>query len=103
MRPDFTVRFTGKSVTRNGKVYLKPENVKLSFTLSKMTFRLTNLFNGDKVLSDNTNLFLNENWKEVFTEIRKSVFTAFAQLAENVLNKIFAKIPYDDLFQQEKS
>lgn len=80
---------------------MKPENVKLSFTLSKMIFHLTNLYNGDKLLGDNTNVFLNENWKEVFTEIKKSVFSAFAQIAENALNNIFAKVPYDDFFQQE--
>lgn len=100
MDPDYTIRFNGKSVTRNGKTYLKPENVKLSFALSKMVFRLSNLYNGDKLLGDNTNLFLNENWTEVFTEIKKSVFSAFAQIAENVLNNVFAKVPYDELFQQ---
>lgn len=96
---DFLIRFNGKAVTRNGKTYLKAENLKLSFSLSKMIFHLTNLYNGDKVLGDNTNLFLNQNWLEVFTEIKKSVFSAFAQITENVLNNIFSKVPYEELFQ----
>lgn len=41
--PDFLIRFNGKSVTRNGKTYLKPEGTKLSFTLSKMQLLLGNL------------------------------------------------------------
>lgn len=101
MDPDFLIRFNGKSTTKNGKVYLKPENTKLSFTLTKMVLHLGNLYNGDKALGDNTNLFLNENWQEVFPEIKKSVFSAFSQIAENVLNNVFTKVPYDELFQKE--
>lgn len=100
MDVDFYVRFNGKAVTRNGKTYLKAENVKLSFSLSRMIFHLTNLYNGDKLLGANTNLFLNENWLDIFTEIKKSVFSAFSQISESVLNNIFTKVPYDELFYQ---
>lgn len=78
---------------------MKAENTKFTFTLTKMMLNLGNLYNGDKLLGDNTNLFLNENWQEVWPEIRKSVFSAFSQIADNVLNNIFAKVPYDELFQ----
>lgn len=98
--PDFFVRFNGKAVTKNGKTYLKAENLKLTFSISRMTFGLSNLYKGDKVLGANTNLFLNQNWLEVFTEIKKSVFSAFAQITENVVNNVFAKVPYDELFYQ---
>ncbi|XP_055327031.1 protein takeout-like [Sitodiplosis mosellana] len=101
LNPDFLVRFNGKSVTRNGKTYLKAENTKLSFTLTKMQLYLGNLYNGDKALGDNTNLFLNENWAEVWPEIRKSVFSAFSQIIGNILNNVFTKVPYDELFQKE--
>ncbi|XP_031627223.1 protein takeout-like [Contarinia nasturtii] len=96
--PDFLVRFNGKTVTKNGKTYLKPENTKLSFTLTKMSLYLSNLYNGDKALGDNTNLFLNENWQEVWPEIKKSVFLAFGQIVDNILSNIFTRVPYDDLF-----
>lgn len=65
-----------------------------------MIFQLSNLYNGDKLLGDNTNLFLNENWRDIFNEIKKSVFSAFAQIGENVITNVFSKVPYDELFQQ---
>lgn len=99
MDPDFFVRFNGKSVTKNGKIYLKPENTKISFTLSRMILYLGNLYKGDKALGDNTNLFLNENWQDVWPEIKKSVYSAFGQIADNVLTNVFGKVPYDELFQ----
>lgn len=97
---DFVVRFNGKAIMKNGKTHLKAENLKLVFSISRIIFDLSNLYKGDKVLGENTNLFLNQNWLEVFTEIKKSVFSAFAQITENVLNNVFAKVPYDELFYQ---
>lgn len=98
MDPDFTILFDGKSVEKKNKKYLRVENTKLTFTISKLIFNLGNLYNGDKLLGDGTNLFLNENWRDVFNEINKSVFDAFSQIVENVLNNIFQKVPYDELF-----
>lgn len=101
MDPEFTIRFQGKKVEKNGKVYLKPVNTKLVFTTTRMYLKLDNLYNGDKLLGDSTNLFLNENWKDVFPEIRPSVFDAFAQILENYLANLFAKVPYDEIFAEE--
>lgn len=77
------------------------ENSKLSFTITRLYFKLDNLYNGDKLLGDATNLFLNESWQDVFNEINKSVYEAFAKIVENVLNNIFQKVPYDELFAKE--
>lgn len=101
MDPDITLRFDGKAVTKNNKRYLKAENTKLTFTTSRLIFNLGNLYNGDKALGDGTNLFLNENWSDVFNELKKNVFDAFSQIVESVLNNIFAKVPYDELFVKE--
>lgn len=88
-------------MTRKNKQYLKVENSKLSFTITRLYFKLDNLYKGDKLLGDATNLFLNESWQEVFNEINKSVYEAFSQIVENVLNNIFQKVPYDELFAKE--
>lgn len=95
------VRFDGKKIERNGKFYLKPEHTKLKFTTTKAFIKLDNLYNGDKLLGDSTNSFLNENWKDVFPEIQQSVFDAFGQIVENILTNVFAKVPYDELFAKD--
>lgn len=92
------LNFNGKKVERNGKIYLKPENTKLSFTTDRIYIRFDNLYNGNQLLSDGTNVFLNENWQDIFKEIQNSVFDAFAQIVENVMANVFNKIPYDELF-----
>lgn len=57
-----------------------------------------NLFNGDKVLSDGTNLFLNENWLDILNELKPVLKKAIAKICNGVVGPIFAKFPYNDLF-----
>lgn len=67
-----------------------------------MYFRLyltfENLFNGDKALGENMNLFLNENWQDILKELKPGVTDAFAQIFSNIINGIFQKIAYSDIF-----
>lgn len=81
---------------------MKPTNTKLSFTTTRIYLQLDNLYNGDKLLGESTNAFLNENWNEVFPEIRKSVFDALSQIFEYYMINIFTKIPYNELFAESK-
>lgn len=98
IEPDLTMTFDGKSVKRNNQEYLQIENAKLKFTVKKIIFDFQNLYNGDKVLGDSTNKFLNENWNDIFQEIKANVFDAYALITENVLRNVFNKVPYNDLF-----
>jgi hypothetical protein len=56
-----------------------------------------NLFN-DKALSDNMNMFLNENWQELLAELKPNIATTFGEIIENVINNVFSKRPYKELF-----
>jgi len=96
--PDLAIKFTGKTTTRNGKQYLYTDDLKLTFTIERLQMQLDNLYNGDKLLGDSTNLFLNENWEEIFNELKLSIFDAFGLIMQNIINTVFRKIPYDELF-----
>lgn len=69
--------------------------------LRRFIVRLDNLYNGDKVLGDSTNLFLNENWEEIFNELKLSIFDAFGLIVSNLINQVFRKIPYNELFSNQ--
>lgn len=60
-----------------------------------------NLFNGDQLLGDTTNRFLNENWQDIFNEIKGSIFDAFSLITQTMLNNMFAHHDYQKLFKQE--
>ena len=58
----------------------------------------SNLFNGDKALGDNMNLFLNDNWQDILKELKPAITEAFAKVFMYVINGVFSHIPYDMLF-----
>lgn len=64
----------------------------------RIIFDYQNLYNGDKLLGETTNRFLNENWSDIFREIKANIFDAFTLIAENTLKNVFNKVPYNDLF-----
>lgn len=63
-----------------------------------MYLNLENLFNGNKALGDNMNLFLNENWQIILQELKPAVRETLAQILSGIINSVFDKLPYSDLF-----
>lgn len=67
---------------------------------TRMIFNFGNLFNGDKQLGETMNSFLNENWKEIYQEVRATFTNAFAQIFTSVIDNVFSKYPYDKYFSE---
>lgn len=44
------------------------------------------------------NNFMNENWKDIFAEMKPVVDDTCGKVVKNIINNVFAKIPYKDLF-----
>lgn len=57
-----------------------------------------NLFNGDKALGEGTNKFMNENWFEIFKELKPVLNKAVGDICRRIISPIFAKFPYDQMF-----
>ena len=97
---DIKLKFIPNLIEKKGKQYIQiPANkFKLAFDTTRMYLRLDNLFNGDKALGDNMNLFLNENWKDILQELKPAVRETLAQILSGIINSVFDKIPYNELF-----
>lgn len=91
-------KFTPKIVTKNGKDYLQADKLKFSIDPTKVFVYFENLFNGDEILGKSMNNFMNEHWKDIFTEIKPVVDDTCAKVIKNIVNNVFAKFPYNDLF-----
>lgn len=66
-----------------------------------MIAHFDNLFNGDRTLGETTNRFLNENWQDIFNEIKGSIFDAFSLITQAMLNNMWAHHDYSQLFKQD--
>ncbi|XP_013113707.1 protein takeout [Stomoxys calcitrans] len=95
---DLRIQFTGVSMEKDGSTYMNIEKFRLDLDPKGMHFKIDNLFNGDKALGDNMNLFLNENWQDIFREIKASITSAFGQIFQSVISHVFTKYPYDKYF-----
>lgn len=63
-----------------------------------MHFYFENLFNGNKALGDNMNQFLNENWNDIFNEIKGPLLKGFGRVFSTIIGHVFSGIPYNELF-----
>lgn len=44
------------------------------------------------------NLFLNENWQIILEELKPAVRETLAQILSGIMNAVFDKLPYNDMF-----
>lgn len=54
--------------------------------------------NQDKALQDQSNRFLNENWKDLFEELKPSFQDSFSALFKEITKRVFEKVPKKDMF-----
>lgn len=95
---DIVIKYKPRVITKNDRIYIQTEKFKLDFETKRLRLHFTNLFNGDKALGDNMNLFLNENWSDILGELKPAISSALEQIFELIINRIFAKVPYEDLY-----
>lgn len=95
---DSTIKFTPKVVSKNGKDYLQIKKMVFHIKPSNLIMHFDNLFNGDKALTKTINEFLNQNWREIFDELRVVLDKSFGQVMQSIIDSVFIKIPYSELF-----
>lgn len=94
------VKFAPNLIEKNGKqhIQLRTNKFKLNFDTSRLHLYLENLFNGNKALGDNMNLFLNENWEIILQELQPALRETLSQILLSLINNVFDKLPYSDMF-----
>uniref|UniRef100_A0A182NCX8 Uncharacterized protein n=1 Tax=Anopheles dirus TaxID=7168 RepID=A0A182NCX8_9DIPT len=96
---DFHMKWNGGLEKRaNGKEYYQMNKIKATFDTTRFYMQFTNLFNGDKALGDNMNVFLNENWEDILKELKPAIIGAFTKIFRAVISNVFENVPYDELF-----
>ena len=76
--------FSLKEYEKNGKSHYKVVDNKLILMQQLIKFQMDNLFDEDKVLGDNINQVLNNNWSRMFANVKPN--------SEEAFRKIFAAI-----------
>ncbi|XP_016980572.1 protein takeout [Drosophila rhopaloa] len=95
------ISFSGNPVEKNGETFLDVTNLKMTMKPESSHYHFSNLFNGDKALGDNMNVFLNENSEAIYKETGPAIDKSFSELYLGIVKAVFAKVPYAKLFAEE--
>uniref|UniRef100_A0A182J094 Uncharacterized protein n=1 Tax=Anopheles atroparvus TaxID=41427 RepID=A0A182J094_ANOAO len=96
---DFSMKWNGRLEKHsNGKEYYKMNKIKATLDTTRFYMQLTNLFNGDKVLGDNMNQFLNDNWEDILKELKPAIIGSFTNIFRAIISNVFENVPYNELF-----
>ncbi|XP_063930450.1 protein takeout-like [Zophobas morio] len=90
--------FSLEEYEKNGKTHYKVVDNKLILMPQLMKFRMDNLFDGDKILGDNINQVLNDNWSEVFAEVKPNYEEAFGKIFTAIFENVLKKVSKTELF-----
>ncbi|CAH0595031.1 unnamed protein product [Chrysodeixis includens] len=91
----------GEPKQRDGQTYMHIRDYRVKFIPQRVVLHFTNLFNGDKRLGDQMNLFLNENSDLVFNELKESYEKSLSSVFQDVTNKIFDSVPMNKIFLED--
>lgn len=80
---------------KDGREIVQIDQMKVQFTVSNMKAKFYNLFNGNKVLGDTVNNFINNNAVDIIRELEESISSSMADIFIHLLNNIFNKLPTD--------
>lgn len=92
------LRLFGSYYARNGVIFIKIDDAKVSLKSGSTKVRFDNLFNGQKGLEDVANQAINQNIalieKDLFPEVEQSV----AKIVLKAANQVLERAPASEFF-----
>lgn len=86
-------RMQGVEEVREGIRYMKITRLLVDFSLGRARFRINDHLNGNNVIGQAMNQFLNQNIKEIVEEMKPAASASIAKYFKDFLNTIFSKLP----------
>ncbi|XP_018570252.1 protein takeout-like [Anoplophora glabripennis] len=83
---------------KEGQSFWSFKNYTVTLRPERVIFKFDNLFDGDSKLGDEMNKVLNDNWDEVFTDVREGYEKSFGLIFQDRANSIFTQVALSDIF-----
>lgn len=85
-------------VEKSGQTFAQINHIKLQATPELVNFKFDGLFHDDKIMEDDVNKLLNDNWLLIYKEMDGSVTKSVSLIIQKLVNGAFSKYPYEDYF-----
>lgn len=86
-------RIQGVQEVREDIRYMRISRLLIDFSLARARFRVIDQLNGNNVIGQAMNQFLNQNAKEIIEEMRPAASASIAKHFQSFLNAAFTKVP----------
>ncbi|XP_047480556.1 protein takeout-like [Penaeus chinensis] len=77
----------------DGQERLRVSDTRINFDIRDISLHLSNLFNGDPILGETVNHFLNQNSQEVLRDVKPEVSRQLNVLIQRVMNDALSQLP----------
>ncbi|EFA05096.1 Protein takeout-like Protein [Tribolium castaneum] len=91
--------FYMKQYQKKEKTHFRVTNSTLDVNPQHVTLQFNNLYNGDKFLESNLNVVMNENWREVYQELKPLLEEGFTRVFAALFDSVLRRVPVSDLFE----
>lgn len=88
----------GEPIKKNGEIFIRFKEYNIKLIPGRVYLYFENLFNGDKLLGNQMNRFMNDNWELIFNELKGGYEETLSYVFKEVTNKLFTKVPMDRIF-----
>ncbi|KAJ3651126.1 hypothetical protein Zmor_017184 [Zophobas morio] len=100
---DFTnfsmsLRLTYDEVTKNSKTYAKITSSKVDGMADNIHVEIGNLFNGDEDSGRRINQLINDNWRELYDDIKDEHLEMPAQMFATLTAGFFSRVSLEEMF-----
>lgn len=92
------LKFIGKVEVKNNQEYVRLVKIRTRMIIDNGSLNFENLFNGNKVLGDTVNQFINDNWPRVFPEFSRPLFDIFSSILKKFIQNVFDQFPLNEMF-----
>ncbi|XP_055904270.1 protein takeout-like [Eupeodes corollae] len=85
-------------IKEDGKERISILKMKVHNEPELMSIKLDNLFNGNKAVGDELNKVINDNWRDVWTELESGINEGYSDIIKLLLSEVLQVISYDEFY-----
>ncbi|XP_046387346.1 circadian clock-controlled protein daywake-like [Ischnura elegans] len=96
---DVQYEFSCDTVEKSdGELYYAPTTNKVEYSAKNLNVQFENLFNGNKLLGDEMNRFINENWRELNESVGPKIAESIVDSVKEIIIAITRQVPVKDFW-----
>ena len=84
--------------TKKNQKHIRMTDIVIKLKPQGIVFDFVNLIDGNEQLSNEVLKTLNENSMEVYADLGPSFNEAIAKIEKEIINRVFSRVPEDELF-----